>query len=255
MKINIPKSSVVLVADTNHQTISPSGGLMKRPGVVVAALIVALVLAFVLPYHSAAQGQNEDVVYLKNGGVIRGVIIEQVPGVSLKIKTHDGNVFVYAMKDVQKMTKEAPVEGSTSSSVSEKSPLLAFVLSFILPGGGQYYNGDIGKGVIMTGAAAAGIATMLAAGYEDVFHKDPYYYASYGYWTEEETSWLYVGAGVAGAAAIWSWIDAPISASRINEERARSYGHMFEWETSLGIAGIDLGAVRGGVGAKFMIHL
>jgi TM2 domain-containing membrane protein YozV len=230
---------------------------MKRIRYVVAALIVALVLAFVLPYHSAAQGQNEDVVYLKNGGVVRGVIIEQVPGVSLKIKTHDGNVFVYAMKDVEKMTKEAPAGGGTSSSVSEKSPLLAFVLSFILPGGGQYYNGDIGKGVIMTGAAAAGIATMLAAGTESVWHKDytGYYYASYGYWTDETTTWFYVGAGVAGAAAIWSWIDAPISASRINDERARSYGHMFEWETSLGIAGIDLGAVRGGVGAKFMIHL
>jgi len=228
---------------------------MKRASLGVAALLAALMFAFVLPEHSAAQGQDEDVVYLKNGGVVRGIIIEQVPGVSLKIKTRDGNVFVYAMKDIQKMTKEAPLGGSTSSTVSEKSPVLAFVLSFILPGAGQYYNGDITKGVIMTGAAAAGIATMLAAGYEDVFHKDPYYYASYGYWTEETTTWLYVGAGVAGAAAIWSWIDAPISASRINEERARSYGHMFEWETSLGIAGVDLGAVRGGVGAKFMIHL
>jgi TM2 domain-containing membrane protein YozV len=230
---------------------------MKPPSFAVAALLAALVLAFVLPYHSAAQGQNEDVVYLKNGGVIRGVIIEQVPGVSLKIKTHDGNVFVYAMKDVQKMTKEAPVEGSTSSTVSEKSPLLAFVLSFILPGGGQYYNGDIGKGVIMTGAAAAGIATMLAAGTESVWHKDNtgYYYASYGYWVDQTTTWYYVGAGVAAAASLWSWIDAPISASRINDERAKSYGHMFEWQTSVGIAGLDLGPVRGGVGAKFMIHL
>ncbi len=47
-----------------------------------------------------------DVVYLKNGGVIRGMIIEQVPGVSIKIKTKDGNVFVYKMEEVEKMTKE-----------------------------------------------------------------------------------------------------------------------------------------------------
>ena len=38
---------------------------------------------------------NEDVVYLKNGSVIRGVIIEQVPYQTLKIQTKDGNIFVY----------------------------------------------------------------------------------------------------------------------------------------------------------------
>ena len=31
--------------------------------------------------------QMEDVVHLKNGGLIRGTIIEQIPGESLKIQT------------------------------------------------------------------------------------------------------------------------------------------------------------------------
>lgn len=48
----------------------------------------------------------QDVVYLKNGSVIRGVIIEQVPNESLKIETRDGNVFVYRMEEITKMTKE-----------------------------------------------------------------------------------------------------------------------------------------------------
>lgn len=47
-----------------------------------------------------------DVVYLKNGGVIRGMIIEQIPGISIKIQTKDGNVFVYKMEEIEKMTKE-----------------------------------------------------------------------------------------------------------------------------------------------------
>lgn len=47
-----------------------------------------------------------DVVYLKNGSIVRGTIIEQVPGVSLKIQTADGSVFFYKMEEIEKITKE-----------------------------------------------------------------------------------------------------------------------------------------------------
>lgn len=47
-----------------------------------------------------------DVVYLKNGSIIKGTIIEQVPNVSLKIETRDGSVFVYKIEEIEKMTKE-----------------------------------------------------------------------------------------------------------------------------------------------------
>ena len=50
--------------------------------------------------------QYVDVVYLKNGSIIKGMIIEQIPNVSLKIKTLGGSVFVYKMDEVVKMTKE-----------------------------------------------------------------------------------------------------------------------------------------------------
>ena len=50
--------------------------------------------------------QWEDVVYLKNGSIIHGNVIEQVPGESLKIQTSDGSVFVYKMAEVEKITKE-----------------------------------------------------------------------------------------------------------------------------------------------------
>lgn len=45
-------------------------------------------------------------VYLKNGSVIRGVIIEQIPNVSIKIETADRNIFVYKMEEIEKITKE-----------------------------------------------------------------------------------------------------------------------------------------------------
>lgn len=56
-----------------------------------------------------ASGQDyEDVIYLKNGSVIRGLIIEQIPSVSLKMQTKDGNIFVYKIEEVEKMAKEQP---------------------------------------------------------------------------------------------------------------------------------------------------
>lgn len=57
-----------------------------------------------------AQDRYDDVVYLKNGGIIRGMIIEQVPNESLKIQTHVRNVFVYRMDEIQKITKEISTE-------------------------------------------------------------------------------------------------------------------------------------------------
>ena len=66
-----------------------------------------------------ANAQNyEDVVYLKNGSVIRGIIIEQVPNESLKIQTRDGNLFVYNFADIQKMAKEMPAYEQKSYSSS-----------------------------------------------------------------------------------------------------------------------------------------
>lgn len=61
--------------------------------------------------HSNSQNNSDspqyvDVVYLKNESIIKGMIIEQVPNVSLKIQTRDGSVFVYKMEEVRKMTKE-----------------------------------------------------------------------------------------------------------------------------------------------------
>ena len=50
--------------------------------------------------------QYVDIVYLKNGSIIKGMIIEQTPNVSLKIQTRDGSIFVYKMEEVEKITKE-----------------------------------------------------------------------------------------------------------------------------------------------------
>ena len=71
-------------------------------------VLVVVVAVFVAPSPVFAQ-QMEDVVHLKNGEIVRGIIIEQIPGESLKIQTQGGSAFVYTMDEIAKITKE-PVE-------------------------------------------------------------------------------------------------------------------------------------------------
>ncbi len=49
---------------------------------------------------------KRDVVYLKNGSIIKGEIIEQIMGESVKIQTADGSIFIYKSAEVEKITKE-----------------------------------------------------------------------------------------------------------------------------------------------------
>lgn len=70
--------------------------------------ILFVTALFILFFTTLTAQQMMDVVYLKNGSIIRGIIIEQVPNTSLTIKTADGNVFVFSLNDIEKMTREEP---------------------------------------------------------------------------------------------------------------------------------------------------
>lgn len=52
------------------------------------------------------QSPYTEVVYLKNGSIIKGIILEQIPNQSLKIQTADGSVFVYQMFEVERIAKD-----------------------------------------------------------------------------------------------------------------------------------------------------
>ncbi len=58
---------------------------------------------------SDSSTELQDVVYLKNGGRIKGVIIEQIPNKSIKIQTKDGSIFHYNMDEIEKITKEKSI--------------------------------------------------------------------------------------------------------------------------------------------------
>jgi len=78
---------------------------------------LALLLFALITTVSFGQSNYQDVVYLKNGSIIRGVIIEQVPNKSIKIETADRSVFVYQMDEIEKLTKEV-IQGKSGGSLS-----------------------------------------------------------------------------------------------------------------------------------------
>ena len=52
-----------------------------------------------------AQNRVEDVIYLKNGSVIKGQIIEQKIGEYVKIESYGGNVWVLETKTIDRIVK------------------------------------------------------------------------------------------------------------------------------------------------------
>lgn len=99
-----------------------------------------------------------------------------------------------------------------------KSGSTALLYSLLLPGGGQFYNGDVGKGLIQAGATALGLLLFAINFPSEEFVRDEYYWASYGYWTESGNEALcYGGLALALAARVWSIIDAPQGAKRFNQ--------------------------------------
>lgn len=72
---------------------------MAKRIVIVMLLLVTCVVSF-------AQERQVDVIYLKNGSVIKGTVIELVPDKQVKIRMADGSLFVYRMDEVDRIEKE-----------------------------------------------------------------------------------------------------------------------------------------------------
>lgn len=81
--------------------------------------IVSLFL-FVLLTNVLFAQNYQDVVYLKNGSIVRGVVVEQVPNQSIKIETADRSVFVYRMDEVEKITREENKKGKGNKNASRR---------------------------------------------------------------------------------------------------------------------------------------
>jgi len=154
-----------------------------------------------------AQQFHIDVVHLSDGSIIKGIIIEQIPGVSLKIKTQDGSLFVFMMSDVLKITKE--LSQKHSIQFERKSPGIALALSFLIVGGGQIYNeqAEQAMGHLVT---AVGCGLLIYSALEDdTLYSDP----------DKDNGRIRAALVVGLGNWMISMITAPISAHEINETR------------------------------------
>ena len=92
-------------------------------------LSVGFLSLFLLVSPSFSQGK-EAAIYLKDGGIRRGLIVELIPGEMVKIKTAYDEIFVIQMADISKIVMEedatpAPKKDKptppTSSSVKSRN--------------------------------------------------------------------------------------------------------------------------------------
>ena len=67
--------------------------------------ILLIVGIFLVPTDLTAQ-EHVDIVYLKDGSRIVGLIIEQIPNKSIRIRTEGGSEFVYTLDKIERITKE-----------------------------------------------------------------------------------------------------------------------------------------------------
>ena len=152
----------------------------------------------------------QDVVYLNNGSIVRGTIIEIVPQQSIRISTYDGSIFVYEFDEVLKITKGP---SSVLSSYERKNPGTALLCSFLITGGGQFYNEEGGKGTVMLGIGIVSLWSWLAAIEDNEYYR--------GRWYDLDDDNTFGGIMVLVGAVNWiiSMTDAYASAKKINRQR------------------------------------
>jgi TM2 domain-containing membrane protein YozV len=188
---------------------------MKRT-ILFLACLMGMTFAF-------AQSSLQDVVYLKNGSIIRGDIIEYTPNDTVKIMTTDGSVFVYDFAQVEKFAKEQPIStiNKNAYSVDEKSPWLSGFLSFCIPGLGQFYNGESRKGWVDLATSLGGYLGMYVGASMIVYGVD--YEMMYDGTTRDGmfttgVMLMFAGMSVMIGNGIHSIVDAAKSSNRINAE-------------------------------------
>ncbi|MXY48858.1 MAG: hypothetical protein F4Y38_06095 [Gemmatimonadetes bacterium] len=97
--------------------------------------------------------------------------------------------------------------------VTEKNPWIAFLLSTAITGSGQFYNQQYSKGSAMFVGAATGIGMYFFSREDNFTHSISFKHID----RKDNDSMGNVGIGLTLGFIVWSMVDAPVSAVRINE--------------------------------------
>ncbi|HTB05812.1 MAG TPA: hypothetical protein VK806_02580 [Bacteroidia bacterium] len=72
-----------------------------KPGEIFVIFILIILIIVIVRIIKGDKYKDE--IYLKSGSIIKGRIIEQAPGVSIKIQTKDKNFLVFKNEEIEKI--------------------------------------------------------------------------------------------------------------------------------------------------------
>lgn len=192
------------------------------------------VLLFATAVLITVVASAQDVIIFKNGNEVQAKVTE-VGTSEIKYQRFDnlsGPVYTIYRKDIFMIkyengtkdvisdlsTPESPSGNKRVTGTDYRSPGLAFLFSFLLPGGGQYYNHQHAKGGAMTGLWVGGLITTAVAASYTVECYETYHSGIVCNNLENEGAQAAtaVGGMVIFGSWLWSVIDAPVNAARIN---------------------------------------
>ncbi|MBR5830331.1 MAG: hypothetical protein IKY63_03635 [Tidjanibacter sp.] len=213
---------------------------MKRLLFLVAVLLGGIAA---LSAQQPTQGQMlEDVIYLNDDTVLRGIIVEQVPAVTYVIATANGKYTIDALS-IRKITKE-PTSNTLvvneihtygpyiphkydedGNLITPLSPSGAFFNSLIIPGLGQMNNGQEIKGILLFTGTVVGVlgvtvgTNMASSQYVDLVG--------------------YSSAVLAAGCYLYSLFDAPIYAYKWNKKHGFKGGgyNRMSFRPAIGVSG------------------
>jgi hypothetical protein len=119
---------------------------------------ILAILVFLVTTQTFAQQSYSDIVYLKNGTVVHGIILEQIPNQSIKIETKDKNIFVFRMEEIEKILKENKEsrDGSGKNVVKQRDDYTGYSL-IIESHMGTGVNSETAHAMTISGQALNGI--------------------------------------------------------------------------------------------------
>jgi hypothetical protein len=113
---------------------------------------------------------------------------------------------------------------SNVSFAQKKSPAAAALMSAVLPGAGQFYTQQSGKGWLMAGTYLGAMSMVVAYGpwtWEKKQTGGGEFFEDLDTGTSGTTKAIWYGsATLAGGGWLWSVIDAPHQAKKLNEGQA-----------------------------------
>jgi hypothetical protein len=103
------------------------------------SIISAFAILLFFTQNLQSQDQYEDVVYLRNGSVFRGMIVEQVPGKTITIQSANQFTYTFTYEQIERIRKEPrqPFVFSSSDDVINPSAYATTVYAGMLTGRGK----------------------------------------------------------------------------------------------------------------------